>query len=318
MKTVFLGKIIKERRMELGLTQEQLCEGICEPATLSRFENGKLTPSYGRIRALFSRLGLPEHRYYAVLSKHEQEVDRLQDEISALEDVLRSANLDERSRDRERQRLLELVGELEGAMDEDDQFSRQFVLISKILLRLPKEDDPNPEERREMLLEAIRMTVPSFDESNISAGLYGPQELRLLNMLALHYATCRQEERSLSLYDQLVRYVQEHRQIIRQTDTALTELLFHYAAALARFSHFSKSLEIAQQARENCLQYQHHLYLPWIAYLLAACSFYLGRREQACCHCRQAYYGLKLSGCERMASLVREKARCCWQLELED
>ena len=35
MKNVFLGEYIKQRRLDLGLTQEQLCDGICEPVTLS-------------------------------------------------------------------------------------------------------------------------------------------------------------------------------------------------------------------------------------------------------------------------------------------
>ena len=57
MKNVFLGEYIKQRRLDLGLTQEQLCDGICEPVTLSRLENGKQTPSRNRINALLQRLG---------------------------------------------------------------------------------------------------------------------------------------------------------------------------------------------------------------------------------------------------------------------
>lgn len=45
MKEVYIGSIIRKRRQELGLTQEQLCRGICETVTLSRIENGKQTPS---------------------------------------------------------------------------------------------------------------------------------------------------------------------------------------------------------------------------------------------------------------------------------
>ena len=48
MKNVFLGEYIKQRRLDLGLTQEQLCDGICEPMTLSRLENGKQTRSEER------------------------------------------------------------------------------------------------------------------------------------------------------------------------------------------------------------------------------------------------------------------------------
>ena len=71
MKNVFLGEYVKQRRLDLGLTQEQLCYGICEPMTLSRLENGKQTPSRNRINALLQRLGLPDDRYFALLSKND-------------------------------------------------------------------------------------------------------------------------------------------------------------------------------------------------------------------------------------------------------
>ena len=37
MREMFLGEFIKNRRMELGLTQEQLCEGICRGIGIMRF-----------------------------------------------------------------------------------------------------------------------------------------------------------------------------------------------------------------------------------------------------------------------------------------
>lgn len=51
MQEIFLGEAIKQRRLKMGLTQEQLCEGICEPITISRLENGRQTPSRNRITA---------------------------------------------------------------------------------------------------------------------------------------------------------------------------------------------------------------------------------------------------------------------------
>lgn len=41
MNVYFLGEYIKKQREKLGLTQEQVCEGICEQVTLSRLENGR-------------------------------------------------------------------------------------------------------------------------------------------------------------------------------------------------------------------------------------------------------------------------------------
>ena len=81
MQEMFLGEVIRRRRIELGLTQEALCEGICEPMTISRFERGQQTPSRNRVQALLFRLGLPDDRFFGLLSRHETEVEALQQEI---------------------------------------------------------------------------------------------------------------------------------------------------------------------------------------------------------------------------------------------
>ena len=43
MREQFLGEYIRQERLKRGITQEQLCAGICEPITVSRMENGKQT-----------------------------------------------------------------------------------------------------------------------------------------------------------------------------------------------------------------------------------------------------------------------------------
>ena len=53
MREQFLGEYIRQERLKRGITQEQLCAGICEPITVSRMENGKQTPSYSRICAFY-------------------------------------------------------------------------------------------------------------------------------------------------------------------------------------------------------------------------------------------------------------------------
>jgi|HigsolmetaAR206D_1030411.scaffolds.fasta_scaffold00003_48 tetratricopeptide (TPR) repeat protein len=56
--TIPIGSFIKLKRMELNLSQEQLCEGICASSYLSRIENNKLIPDGEIYRLLLERLGL--------------------------------------------------------------------------------------------------------------------------------------------------------------------------------------------------------------------------------------------------------------------
>ena len=76
-----IGKVIRQRRKELGYTQEQLCEGICEPPNISRLENEQQIPSRSTMTLILERLGLPNDIYYAYLSDNEAEIEDLQTEI---------------------------------------------------------------------------------------------------------------------------------------------------------------------------------------------------------------------------------------------
>lgn len=54
-----LSETIKNRRVCFGMTQEKLAEGICEPVTMSRIENGVSSCKKGRVGALMDKLHLP-------------------------------------------------------------------------------------------------------------------------------------------------------------------------------------------------------------------------------------------------------------------
>ena len=82
MQNIYIGEFIRQRRKELNLSQEDLAYGICEVSTLSRIENGRCTPSRSKINALLQRLGLPEERYYAIVSKNEKEIEALKKKSS--------------------------------------------------------------------------------------------------------------------------------------------------------------------------------------------------------------------------------------------
>lgn len=52
-----IGMIIRRRRTELGLSQEDLADGICAVTTLSRIENGERMPTQNHLEMLLQRVG---------------------------------------------------------------------------------------------------------------------------------------------------------------------------------------------------------------------------------------------------------------------
>ena len=83
MEIFRIGDYLKKAREDQKRTQEEVCEGICEPATLSRLENNERAPAYNRLVALLQRLGLPDDRFYALLSPKETKIGALQKEITS-------------------------------------------------------------------------------------------------------------------------------------------------------------------------------------------------------------------------------------------
>lgn len=116
MQNYRLGDYIRQRRQELNLTQEQVCAGICEPVTLSRFENGRQTPSRTRINAILQRLGLPDDRYYALVTPEELEIEALEKEIVAC-NALKHVH-----------EGFDKISQLEKIVKPDDQITQQFIL----------------------------------------------------------------------------------------------------------------------------------------------------------------------------------------------
>ena len=266
MKNVFLGEYIKQRRLDLGLTQEQLCDGICEPMTLSRLENGKQTPSRNRINALLQRLGLPDDRYFALLSKNELEMEALQKEIVA-------CNATEKVPEG-----FEKLAQFEKLADPDDQISQQLALRSRVLLgRL--DGRYTPLEQIDLLMQAIQLTVPRFDLESIESFLYTRDEITIINQIGLAYSDAGQNKKAAEIYYQLLKYVRKH---FKETITSIGVLplvLYNYARVLDLCGRYEEGAALAKEGREACIQYGHYQVLPRCLEIEAECRHFMGDDE---------------------------------------
>ena len=293
MQEMFLGEAIKKRRLELGLTQEQLCEGICEPITISRLENGKQTPSRNRINALLERLDIPADRYYALLSKHELDVDALQKEIISLNARFEKVTLDEKPQIRKL--VLEAHKNLEAIIDDDDTLSRQFILRSRVVVGT--DNGPyNLDEKRAILTEAIRMTVPRFELDDINRGLYTNDEIKIINQLALAYSKAQKSMDAIGIWSQLYRYIQKHFHNLPSTRARLSSVAYNYAKELEIIGQFQNAIEIAEEAQRACLDYGFYHSLPGLLVIQAGCYHSLGYDAKSRDFYFQAYYLMRVVG----------------------
>lgn len=232
MQNYRLGDYIRQRRQELNLTQEQVCAGICEPVTLSRFENGRQTPSRTRINAILQRLGLPDDRYYALVTPEELEIEALKKEIVAC-NALKHVN-----------EGFDKISQLEKIVKPDDQITQQFILRSKVLLGgLDKRY--SSDERIQMLMQAIQMTIPNFRLSKIEDYLYTLDEMKLVNQIGNAYSLAGDNEKAADIFYRLLQYMRRHLQEMVTSNRMLPLVLYNFARSLDLLERYEESARVA-------------------------------------------------------------------------
>ena len=300
MKEFPIGEVIRQRRIELGLTQEELCEGIYEPPTMSRIETGRQTPSRTKLNVLLQRLGLPDDRYYALLSDNETKIADLQKEIV-------SCNVLGKEK-----KGLEMINELEEIADPQDTTIQQFILRSKVILGKLENGEIKPysfEQKLEILFQAIHLTSPRFNIEEIDRGLYGLDEVKVINQIALTYSRNDEHKKAIDIYYQLLRYIKKHFQNILQSGGLLPLVCYNYARELDLVKRYEDALKIAQLGWQACVQYGQYRNLPVIIALMAECYHFLNDDNKSIEYYRQAYYIHKAIGNEKSIGVIMSETK---------
>lgn len=305
MKAFHVGQMIKNRRIQLGLTQEELCEGICEPATLSRIESGRNDPSRSRLTVLLQRLGLPENRYFALLSEKDIAISNLQTEIVSL-------NVHEHFLE-----ALEKLDELEDLIHPDDLILKQFILRSRAVAGKIENNQAIPydfQSAQDLLLDAIRLTVPRFDLEGIEQHHYGLDEMKIINQIALNYSNHGLYDKAIPVYYQLMRYVRKHMLNLEIFSSSVVAISYNYSRILCIEKRPKEALEIAQLGWDYAVRYGKTSMLGDILFMVAESLRQLGETETCKAyfsHSYHVYCSLKNeTNAQIVAQHVKEELHC--------
>lgn len=304
MDGVFIGQIIKQKREELGLSQEELCEGICSPPTLSRIETGKQAPSCNHMNALLQRLGLPENRYYVMMTQQEMEIEKLVHEITSSEFRYNFAT--ETEKERFRQQGLAALQKLEPLAQENDTITKQFILCTKALLGKVS-GLYTWADQRDLFLDALRLTVPKFDEEDISNQVYSYDEIKLITQIATNYGLDGQHKKAIDLLGQLLKYTKRTNNMRLKKRIPL--IAYNYALQLGIEGYYAEAIEVAKYGRQASIDNGHYKFLPGLAHIKAECYYQLGNIEKSKDFYMQAYYTYKLLGDEINRSILETEAQ---------
>lgn len=293
-----LGKTVLQRREQLGVSQQVVCEGLCTAMTLSRFEKGRQTLSRDCVMAILQRLGLPDDRYYAQLTKKENRLVLLRKDISSCCKQFEQASGEDRQQ--ARKEALDKLDELICCVKKDDRINQQFILGVQATLGA----DPS-KNRLDILMEAIRLTSPRFDLNHLSNCLYSANEVVIINKIAVSYSRNGQHRKAIDIYRQLLALFQE-----RTPNHKYLPLIAHNCAQYLGFENrLEESLEISELGRQLCVQKGQYYLLPRFLHIEATVYHAMGEIDRSKDRYRSAYYIYEATMDKKSQELLRIQAK---------
>ncbi len=271
-----LGYIIKNRREELRLSQEELAEGICSVSTLSRIENGERMPSKNHYEMLMQRLG------YSAISM-DYYTDKSDFLLHELKFKIRHAYIES-----EYDLCRELLEELIALPGEKSASEDQFVALYDTLLN---ENSMPVNEKLERLEAAMRLTCPRYGPDYIPK-LLAYEEIIILNNIALCYRELDQRPRAIALCQTIKDHYDRHTSSTEEALRTQPMILYNLSSDLGMVGRYDECIAVCDEAISLARRTCRYSFYEKILYNRAWSMLHRNRegdREKAKIYLKQAY-----------------------------
>lgn len=286
MEEMLIGTYIRQKRQEKGWTLEKLSEGVCDPATLCRIETNERPPSIRVAKALLQKMGLSSAPYLALLGKADILAERLQKEIR--DDKISYRRASEEERPQIRAQILKKLDKLERLGGDDNRFVQQFILSTKATIGGP--EGPYSYGRRlDLLMEAIRLTIPEFKLSRISRFRYSVEEVMIVNQIAQVYKKAGNRKEAIGILSQLLRYLDRNSRELDKYPRQFCLVAHNCAIYFGLEKEFEKATQLAQKGWDTCIETGEYQFLPGFIAILAECNYFQGNLDRSAELYVQAY-----------------------------
>ncbi len=304
MEEIYIGDLIKKRRHELGLTQEELCFGICEPMTISRIENGRQLPSPAHLKMILQRLDLPEDGICKYISKKEY------DNYKKLRKILKQyVEFQFCDKIKQEELLNESIKEINLMKNEYDISSSNYQLLSLIENEmLFCEDKLQGDEYINQITDEICKTNPKFSIDDISKHLYNYIEFTTIILLARAYHLSGYNSTANSLFKQLIQYAKEHEILSYFYNELLIYLMMNYLVFLEESKKYEVSYQLALYCKKLCIENKEYQFLPFVVEIEADCLLENNEnKEEAMELYKEVYYCYELFDNQYRLEIVKQK-----------
>lgn len=244
MSNYNVGQIIKLTREALGLSQEELSDGVCSVQTLSRIENGKVKVKKKTYQQLMEKMGRDGTKNYSVLSTENYELLDIMVEVD---------NLIFRHEYEEAEKKNNILKE---KLDLDNFLNYQYIERNEINIadRLGRISSLETLERLEDL---ISETIPNYHQLLDKTFPFMYKEVLLLMNIGTTYGDLKEREKAIQIFYMLIRSLNTG--YMRSSDsTRITIMLIaNIARIYGGMGERDKAIRMCwnaiDKAKKNCL-----------------------------------------------------------------
>lgn len=242
------GDVIRRNRQALHMTQEELCEGICNAQTLSRIENGKQNPGKEVYKRLMERMGKEKNRAFAMVSG---------DDVRVLEYAREYENALHKF---ECEKADKILCKLELLVD-DSPTSQQYIMKGRAIV------DWNlgritPKEGRKRLMQALSITIKNPEQQDFSKYPLMENEVLILCNVANTYFRDGRVEKAILVLEDLYEGIISGYRISEKGKTIELLILDNLANMYGELGNHEKAIELAQKGIAICREEKTSSVLP--------------------------------------------------------
>lgn len=289
------SELIRQLRLEKGLTQEQLAEGICSAVTVSRIENGTQQPSGRVLELLLDRLG--EDVFHTlkttVLRTDARDIRNKEEEI--LHYIASGKTV-------EAQSLLSEIRDQEMSIPVQQQRTKY---MEALLLR---QRDGDRKAIQELLEEALRLTKPRFDKTDFRNTILTSQEMQIISFLSVILWEQSEYRQALRVSFELSEAMERKGGTAQHHQHLYICVLINQIQFLETEKRYDEAYEICRKAERLCKETDYMSLYPELLFSRAKLLFFKGKSEESAAILKGIYPYLLLAEKNVLAEKVRSFA----------
>jgi len=303
MPLLNIGTLIKRLRIQQGITQEDLAYPIIEQSTLSRIENGQTMPNKSTTEMLLERLGYNPRNIDIVIDKKTADIQKAMDELYGYIKTESIYN-DQEERTKKAEEIIKTLEDDVEFMAE--RVNRQYILLNKAMCALHRKENLNSVHK--MLMEAMKISIPEYNENDIDKYYLSKQDVRIINLTTMVYRDNGRLDDGINVLKLLKKNFEETNIDKESRGEYYASVVYALATLLTYANKYEEALEMCDHAADICIETGVFRLLPLVTAYKVRCLYNLGDKDECSELLKQSYYASKMFGYHNWVAMVKDYA----------